>query len=444
MTNFKAWRSKSSCGSILWDCGNGKAPGSKGLRIKTIPSLGILAVLMLFLIAMTMKEQYEQTRAEGRWQPFDSVRTSNLNASNHRKYLSEKLQGEWQITDQLNTDNKKGIKSLPRGIVQETSDLELKPLWRNSRTKDTSKQHRNLMAMTIGIKQKDNVNRIVQKFLSENFTIILFHYDGNLDGWNDLEWSRKTIHIGAQNQTKWWFAKRFLHPAIVSMYDYIFIWDEDLGVENFHPGRYLRIMKAEGLEISQPALDPNSSEIHHRITIRNKTRRVHRRLYNLRGSTNCSATSIGPPCTGWVEGMAPVFTRKAWQCAWHLIQNDLIHGWGMDMKLGYCAQGDHTKNVGVIDSEYIVHQGLQSLGGPSANKSSVAATPAQRSVTKAASEVDPRSEIRRQSVAELTIFRRRWQRAVEEDKNWVDPFEDLRKKRSHLYKKPMPQYRRPK
>lgn len=34
-----------------------------------------------------------------------------------------------------------------------------------------------------------------------------------------------------------WFAKRFLHPAVVSAYDYIFLWDEDLGVENFHPGR---------------------------------------------------------------------------------------------------------------------------------------------------------------------------------------------------------------
>jgi hypothetical protein len=81
--------------------------------------------------------------------------------------------------------------------------------------------------------------------------------------------------------------------------------------------------------------------------------------------------------------MAPVFSRAAWKCVWHLIQvqnlfssliifffgyfddkmvdkayfllslcvssetvviqflslqNDLIHGWGLDMKLGYCAQ----------------------------------------------------------------------------------------------------------
>lgn len=30
-----------------------------------------------------------------------------------------------------------------------------------------------------------------------------------------------------------WYAKRFLHPDIIAPYDYIFIWDEDLGVENF-------------------------------------------------------------------------------------------------------------------------------------------------------------------------------------------------------------------
>ena len=34
-----------------------------------------------------------------------------------------------------------------------------------------------------------------------------------------------------------WFAKRFLHPDVVSIYDYIFLWDEDLGVEHFDPGR---------------------------------------------------------------------------------------------------------------------------------------------------------------------------------------------------------------
>jgi hypothetical protein len=31
-----------------------------------------------------------------------------------------------------------------------------------------------------------------------------------------------------------WYAKRFLHPDIVAPYDYIFIWDEYLGVEHFN------------------------------------------------------------------------------------------------------------------------------------------------------------------------------------------------------------------
>ncbi|GKD21356.1 secretory carrier-associated membrane protein, partial [Tanacetum coccineum] len=26
--------------------------------------------------------------------------------------------------------------------------------------------------------------------------------------------------------------------------------------------------------------------------------------------------------------MAPVFSRAAWHCAWHLIQNDLVHMMG--------------------------------------------------------------------------------------------------------------------
>nr|GMC85072.1 Phosphate import ATP-binding protein like [Ipomoea batatas]GMC93994.1 Phosphate import ATP-binding protein like [Ipomoea batatas]GMD30907.1 Phosphate import ATP-binding protein like [Ipomoea batatas] len=61
----------------------------------------------------------------------------------------------------------------------------------------------NLLAMPVAIKQKDNVNKIAQKFRSESFTIILFNYDGNVDGWWDLAWTKKAVHIVAHNQTKW-------------------------------------------------------------------------------------------------------------------------------------------------------------------------------------------------------------------------------------------------
>ena len=44
--------------------------------------------------------------------------------------------------------------------------------------------------------------------------------------------------------------------------------------------RYLSIVKEEGLEISQPALDPRKSEVHHPLTVRIRGSKVHR-LTNL-------------------------------------------------------------------------------------------------------------------------------------------------------------------
>ncbi|XP_058196721.1 uncharacterized protein LOC131312769 isoform X7 [Rhododendron vialii] len=317
------------------------------------------------------------------------------------------------------------LDGLPRGIIQATSDLELKPLWskNDSKSKVNVPKSRNLLAIPVGIKQKTNVDAIVQKFLADRFTIMLLHYDANVDGWLDLEWSKKAIHIVAPNQTKWWFAKRFLHPDVVSIYDYIFLWDEDLGVENFHPGRYLKIVKSERLEISQPALDPNSTGIHHKITVRKKGKKFHTRILDAKGRSNCSEDSEGPPCTGYVEGMAPVFSRSAWPCVWHLIQNDLVHGWGMDMKLGYCAQGGRIENIGVVDSEYVLHQGIKSLGGAAAE------TPSNPEMSTQKPTVDVRTEVRRECTLELRKFRERWDQAVKEDRNWVDPFRRKRPNR---------------
>ncbi|ESW11731.1 hypothetical protein PHAVU_008G055100 [Phaseolus vulgaris] len=307
-----------------------------------------------------------------------------------------------------------GSSALPEGIISNTSDLEMRPLWSISMTKTIEKEQNlstNLFAMAVGITQKDLVNKMVKKFLASNFVVMLFHYDGIVDEWNEFEWSNHVIHVAVANQSKWWFAKRFLHPDIVAEYGYIFLWDEDLGVEHFHPDKYVSIIKSEGLEISQPALDTEKSEVHHQITSRGRRSNVHRRIYKTGGrGKSCDENSSGPPCTGWVEMMAPVFSRAAWRCVWYMIQNDLIHAWGLDIQLGYCAQGDRTKNVGVVDAEYIIHYGHPTLGGLDLHKVSSGAK-------------DHRVDVRRQSYNELQVFRKRWQKAVEEDKCWVDPFQ---------------------
>ncbi|XP_057748723.1 uncharacterized protein LOC130967746 isoform X2 [Arachis stenosperma] len=365
--------------------------GKSSFKMRQLP-MAVVCIVMLFVLFRTINYEYYQEEREKKWSFFG------------------------ETMSQENADNFAKLKGLPQGIVHATSNFELRPLWLPSglRSKVSDYSNRNLLAMPVGITQKNNVNDMVQKFLTGNFTIILFHYDGKVDEWSGFDWSRTVIHIAAQNQTKWWFAKRFLHPDIVSTYDYIFLWDEDLGVEHFSPSRYIEIVKEEGLEISQPALDPNSVEIHHRITVRARMKKVHRRVYELRGKTKCSEESQGPPCTGFVEGMAPVFSRSAWFCTWHLIQNDLVHGWGMDMKLGYCAQGDRTKNVGVVDSEYVVHKGIQTLGGDLTKDASTKTPPTHG--------LDVRTEIRRQSTWELEVFKERWNRATSEDTRWVDPY----------------------
>ncbi|XP_048626043.1 uncharacterized protein LOC106391161 isoform X2 [Brassica napus] len=416
LPSVKSWK------SLVKRRNNPQDGGKSSWKMK--PVMALMCTVLLIFWYKTTNIQYEQTEFEETDYPFEMAKESEP--------VSEKLKG------------------LPFGIIQPRSDLELKPLWSSStlRSKGGELMNRNLLAMPVGLKQKDNVDSLVQKFLPANFTVILFHYDGNMDQWWDLEWSSKAIHIVAHNQTKWWFAKRFLHPDIVSIYDYVFLWDEDLGVENFNPQKYLRIVKAAGLEISQPALHPNSTEVHHRITVRSRTKVFHRRVYDSRGNMKCSIASEGPPCTGFVEGMAPVFSRSAWFCTWNLIQNDLVHGWGMDMKLGYCAQGDRSKKVGIVDSEYIFHQGIQTLGGSgypdkknsarsvvnrvsyfyhpnshflTVNISSFTALVTFLCIQRRGSPAfDSRTEIRRQSTWELQTFKKRWNRAVEEDKNWVD------------------------
>ncbi|CAH8276148.1 unnamed protein product [Arabidopsis lyrata] len=263
--------------------------------------------------------------------------------------------------------------------------------------------------MAVGIKQKELVNKVIQKFPPRDFAVMLFHYDGVVDDWKQYPWNKHAIHVSVMNQTKWWFAKRFLHPDIVAEYEYIFLWDEDLGVDHFNPQRYLSIVKQEGLQISQPALDTTISEVYHPITARRQKSKVHRRMIR-----RC------------VEMMAPVFSREAWRCSWYMIQNDLIHAWGLDTQLGYCAQGDRKKNVGVVDVEYIIHYGLPTLGvvetasSSSRNETDPKSTISQESLESR--KVDYRPEVRMKSSVDMKTFVERWNKAVRDDRCWVDPY----------------------
>ncbi|XP_017975929.1 PREDICTED: uncharacterized protein LOC18600856 isoform X2 [Theobroma cacao] len=251
--------------------------------------------------------------------------------------------------------NPRGAERLPPDIIESESDLYPRRLW-GQPSEDLTIKPKYLVTFTVGISQKYNIDAAVKKF-SENFTIMLFHYDGQASAWDEFEWSKRAIHVSVRKQTKWWYAKRFLHPDIVAPYDYIFMWDEDLGVEHFDAEEYIKLVRKHGLEISQPGLEPNSG-LTWAMTRKRDDTEVHKVTEERPGW--CTDPHL-PPCAAFVEIMATVFSRDAWRCAWHMIQNDLVHGWGLDFALRRCVEPPHEK-IGVVDAQWIVHQGVPSLG----------------------------------------------------------------------------------
>ncbi|CAM6093248.1 unnamed protein product [Calypogeia fissa] len=250
----------------------------------------------------------------------------------------------------------RGTEGLPPGIIVPETDLYQRRLWGDPAQDLPEKPSKYLVTFTVGVNQKPLVNSAVAKF-PKDWTFMLFHYDGNTDDWDEFEWSKTAIHVSAQKQTKWWYAKRFLHPDVVAPFDYIFIWDEDLGVEHFNAEKYIELVRKHGLDISQPGLDPGRGTTWE-MTKRRGEGEVHKITVEKPGW--CSDPHL-PPCAGFVEIMAPVFSRKAWRCVWHMIQNDLVHGWGLDFSMRRCVEPAHEK-IGVVDTQWIEHQGVPSLG----------------------------------------------------------------------------------
>nr|XP_024391366.1 uncharacterized protein LOC112289890 isoform X2 [Physcomitrium patens] len=253
----------------------------------------------------------------------------------------------------------RGSEHLPRGIVVPLTDLYPRRLW-GKPEEDLLIKPKYLLTLTVGIKQKDFVNECVQKF-SKDWQIVLFHYDGKVSEWDEFEWAKYAIRISTPKQAKWWYAKRFLHPDVVEAYDYIFIWDEDLDLQHFDAEKYMELVKKYGLEISQPGLEPDRG-LTWEMTKRLGNSDVHKNTTEKAGW--CSDPQL-PPCAGFVEIMAPVFSRSAWRCVWHMIQNDLIHGWGLDMELKRCALPAHDK-IGVVDAQWIRHRVVLSLNSSGA------------------------------------------------------------------------------
>ncbi|KAK6158806.1 hypothetical protein DH2020_006120 [Rehmannia glutinosa] len=98
--------------------------------------------------------------------------------------------------------NPRGAESLPPGIVVSKSDFYLRRLC-GEPSEDLKRKPKYLVTFTVGLNQKNNINAAVKKF-SEDFQIMLFHYDGRTSEWKKLY--SEVVKLDAM-----WYAKRFLH-----------------------------------------------------------------------------------------------------------------------------------------------------------------------------------------------------------------------------------------
>lgn len=307
--------------------------------------------------------------------------------------------------------------SIPRGARTRTSDLRLRRLWGSPVDDPSPVSPTELLTITVGAKMMSNVDAIVNAFNAEKTQVVLFHYDGVVDAWNDAyEWSRRAVHVSAPKQSKWWFAKRFLHPDIVHPYERVWVWDEDIDVtgagvlhDAFDPEAYVAVAERHGLEISQPALIAGKGAwpITRRISVSPGTVNVsseipemHRFGKDWRGEAcldDGGVARLRPPCAAYVEIMVPVFSRRAWRCVWNMIQNDLTHGWGLDLTWHTCAADPaHNKTavqaMGVVDAQGVKHLGVPTLSEQGEGSNAAKAFQA----------------VRRRRAAEWDLFNARW------------------------------------
>ena len=210
-------------------------------------------------------------------------------------------------------------------------EVRFSTIWHNWRASPnpSSGTRKFLYVSAVGKEGEKILVKAINRFGHEDFDYLIFVYDGT--PLCDEVFSK--CRIVYEPGIKWQFLKKYLTPATCRDYEYIFIWDDDVDVEEFSYKNFVATMRRNNLDLAQPALLPGSF-YSHELTVRNKQVKVGRYV-------------------DFVEVMAMVFRQEAWP-KFHamLAASDNPWGWGYDvLAKSVCRYA----NMGIVDAECVTH-----------------------------------------------------------------------------------------
>jgi hypothetical protein len=221
----------------------------------------------------------------------------------------------------------KGIYIIGFKIILFIDDWKKKRKGKKEKNSITTNKY--LYASAVGKTGKNLLAKIINKFGHECFDYLIFVYD---DAKFDEEIFRKCQFIYEKGIFYYYF-KKYLTPVYCKKYDFIFVWTDDIDVEDFSYENFIEIMKRNNLEMAQASLS-HKSYCNIKMTLKNKQYKIGRYV-------------------DYVEVMATVFTREAWIKCWHVVEEDWnFWGWGYNI-LARSLWG--CKRMGIVDCETVTH-----------------------------------------------------------------------------------------
>ena len=265
----------------------------------------------------------------------------------------------------------------------------------------------------------------------------------SLDGassWNGT-WADDATVVRRRGHMKWWFAKRFLHPALVSdgAYSWVLVLDEDAALEgSFDAEAFFATLERHGARMGQPAHADGSETSFPFLQAKTARAVAQAEGKQWHGANTLDGEAVAGGGAGAAdgdaagpEGRAEVLwttmaecgpavafrAADAWPCVWGLLESDLTSGFGYDLVWGTAcaAESDVSgsgRGGGAEASEDASEEGAGGVEPPV--RAAVTLEHALRHVDLGTASGSSVGFFRRAVAEGLVLFERRRQRAAAE------------------------------